>query len=387
MSCKVIYVSKACDSETYKNISFKTNIAAVQFNYSLLKGISETNEVHSLYVIDTNLKEEKIIQNGNVIQYLFNNNNHFSRLIYMIKKCIHLLKEKDTILIADVLNYSDAFISCMIAKIFRRSNIGIVTDLPEYIGDYVPKENRTFKYKMMLKLKYYIINQFNKYIFLTKNMKEKIPVKSDKFYYVMEGVCNPIMFNQYMDLPKENQIMYAGSLHKEYGIQNLINAFEIYNKKSNSNLKLVIYGSGNYKEEIEKIVKKNKFIEYRGVAEHSEILKEECKSVLLVNPRPIYDGKEESEYELYSFPSKTIEYMTSGTPLLTTKLSGMPENYLDYLYVINDASVNGILEALEKTLSYDIEILNLKGKKARKFMIENKSGKSQFEQIYSRLIK
>ena len=56
---------------------------------------------------------------------------------------------------------------------------------------------------------------------------------------------------------------------------------------------------------------------------------EELKATLLVNPRPTTE-----EFTIYSFPSKNMEYMASGTPLLTTKLPGMPEEYHQYVLAI-----------------------------------------------------
>lgn len=382
---EIIYLSRACSNEILDSLPLKYSVAAVRFNYSFIEGIAKNNKVHSLYVYNNNLKKEEVIINGNINQYVFYSKNIFLRIIYIIKKSIKLYKNKNTILIADALNYSDALISCIIAQLFKRPTIAIITDLPEFIGTYIPKNERSLSYRTTLKIKYFILNRFEKYILLTEDMKDELKIKSKNDYYVMEGVANIAAFNKFQNIEKVNQIMYAGSLHKEYGITNFIQAFIKYTKENNS-IKLVIYGDGDSKQEILELCKENKQIEYKGIAKNEEILLEECKSLLLVNPRPIYDGKEENKFEKYSFPSKTMEYMSSGTPLLTTKLSGMPNEYLDYLFLIPDNSIESIYYSLKSVLSLDLSTLSNKGLLAREFMRNNKTGDIQFKKIYKKLL-
>ena len=52
----------------------------------------------------------------------------------------------------------------------------------------------------------------------------------------------------------------------------------------------------------------------------------------------------------YSFPSKNMEYMVSGTPVLTTRLPGMPMEYYPYVYFIEEESADGIAAAKEKEI-------------------------------------
>ena len=71
------------------------------------------------------------------------------------------------------------------------------------------------------------------------------------------------------------------------------------------------------------------------------------------------------EFTKYSFPSKNMEYMVSGTPILTSKLPGMPKEYYDYVYLINDNSPKGVLKSLQETLKNDRKTLHQKGAYAK----------------------
>ena len=113
-------------------------------------------------------------------------------------------------------------------------------------------------------------------------------------------------------------------------------------------------------------------VKYCGVLSPDEIVAKEQGATLLINPRPAGE-----EYTKYSFPSKNMEYMASGTAVLTTALPGMPEEYKKYVYLINDESISGIKNTLKELLTSDISELRNKGLAARDFVLNNKSGKIQ----------
>lgn len=128
--------------------------------------------------------------------------------------------------------------------------------------------------------------------------------------------------------------------------------------------------------EITEISKKHNCIKYYGTVSNSCVLEEEKKSWLLINPRSTKE-----EYTKYSFPSKNIEYMRSGTPVLYTKLRSMPEEYYEYINLIDDESADGIKSAIEQIADGDYSIYEKKANAARKFVLENKSSAVQAKKI------
>ena len=87
------------------------------------------------------------------------------------------------------------------------------------------------------------------------------------------------------------------------------------------------------------------------------------------------------EFTKYSFPSKNIEYMASGTPLLTTKLPGMPKEYYPYVFLIENESVEGYAKALERVLAQSDEELYVFGEKAKDFVLEKKNSFEQAKRV------
>ena len=173
--------------------------------------------------------------------------------------------------------------------------------------------------------------------------------------------------------------MYAGQLHKKYGILNLVDAFE---QIENTNIELWLFGEGTAVDEVLQRTRRDCRIKYFGRATREEVLSYEKNATLLVNLRSPKDI-----FTKYSFPSKTIEYMASGTPLLTTRLEGIPKEYFDYVFSIEDNDVEQIKGALADILSSTDEELRTMGRRAQDFVKENKSAKSQVGRIMNFLEK
>ena len=71
----------------------------------------------------------------------------------------------------------------------------------------------------------------------------------------------------------------------------------------------------------------------------------------------------------------------SATPVVTTRLPGIPEDYSNHLYVFDDESEIGIKNTLNNLMSLSSEELFQKGQLASKFVMNEKSNKIQAQKI------
>ena len=196
-------------------------------------------------------------------------------------------------------------------------------------------------------------------------MKDELDVP-DKPCLIIEGIVNKNLFvanKKYINLKKEKAVMYAGMLNKKHRIEMLIKGFML----TKGDYELWLFGSGDFEREIQEYAKNDKRIKFFGRVNRNVVLEYEHRASLLVNIR---DSKE--EYTKFSFPSKTIEYMACGTPLLTTKLPGIPDEYYEYCYTLDDETVDGVNKSLENILSLPQDELLTKGKEAMNFIFSNK---------------
>ena len=110
-------------------------------------------------------------------------------------------------------------------------------------------------------------------------------------------------------------------------------------------LNLIYKEGGDFEEELKEICQEHTDIKYFGIVSNDIVVKEQLKATLLVNLRPTNE-----EYTKYSFPLKNMEYMVSSTPVLTSNLPGMPEEYKKYVYLIEAELVEGLTSTLRVIL-------------------------------------
>ena len=73
--------------------------------------------------------------------------------------------------------------------------------------------------------------------------------------------------------------------------------------------------------------------------------------------------------------------MASGTPLLTTKLPGMPKEYYPYVYLFEKETIDGYARILKEVLSIETEMLEDRGEKGKKFVMQNKNNVYQAKRV------
>ena len=217
------------------------------------------------------------------------------------------------------------------------------------------------------------IYRFSGYIFTTVQTYDMLnPHKRP--YIVMEGLVDPdVKAPEGLEKNTTRDIFYAGGLVDAYGLDTLCQAFM---KLKNEDIRLVIYGRGPLAEKIKEYAKEDSRIDYRGAASNNIIVEAEQKATLLVNPR--FTG---GEYTLYSYPSKNIEYMVSGTPCVTTRLAGIPSDHYPYIYTFDEETVDGYANTLQSLLKHTNEELLAFGTMAQQYILGNKNATVQTKRI------
>lgn len=277
-------------------------------------------------------------------------------------------KRRETAVVCDALNITAAQACSMAAALRGFKTVCIVTDVPGHLS-------YSQRVSMNQKINLFIMRRFKSYLLLTEQMSEVVNPKN-RPYIVLEGHADLSMVdvvNSLENKAEKKVCLYAGSLMKIYGIENLVKGFVQANMPDSE---LHIYGTGDYVEALKKQAKKHENVKYMGMAPNSAIVDAEIKATLLVNPRPVGE-----DYTKYSFPSKNMEYMASGTPTLTTKLPGMPADHLPHVYLIEDESAEGISTVLRELLSKSREELFEKGKQAKEFILQEKNNIKQAQKL------
>lgn len=241
----------------------------------------------------------------------------------------------------------------------------IVADLPD-MSNLSSKKSLLLKLysSYRAKISYSLKASIDSFVLLTKYMADYMELNQP--YCVMEGIStdqrrfvNPDYSN---DL---KTVFYAGTLHKKFGVLNLLDAFK--NIRSD-NYRLVICGVGDSEEEIRKAAQKDNRIQFYGCLPREEVLKLQGKATVLVNPR-----QNNEEFTKYSFPSKNLEYLSSGIPFIAYKLDGIPDEYDNYILYVEDNSIKALTERIISVCEKSNVERQAIGIAAKEFVSENKN--------------
>ena len=378
-------ISAAQMEQLNSNSKEKASVAPVNYETMLAKGLVENGAKvdalsvpavaafpHSIYKhID---KKQETIENNIQIQWVpFVNIQGLKQLT--IKKNVEKLLEqwlqenkdiKDKVVLMYSIYPPYTEPAVRLCQKYGCHLSAVITDLPEYMYSWKNMKGIRGWYSKRLSEKMLELQgKCDSYILFTKPMAAKMGIE-DKPYMVSEGFCDASIFDDIPDQEKypRKTIVYGGNLSRLYGIQNLVKGF----MQTYLDVELHLYGAGGDAAFIEECAKKDSRIKFFGRVDRKTLLVALKKAHLLVVNKPTSD-----DYSNYSFSSKILEYMASGTPLLTTKVGGMPEEYWKYCYFIVDETCDGLAQAIKSVMEKTTEELRNMGVSSREFSIEQKN--------------
>lgn len=304
---------------------------------------------------------------------------HFSRFISLFLAlfgCIGAFRDKER-LVLYVYDFDMASLSTAYFLKTCRKNVHvclIVPDLPIFTSEKLSGISG-----MLVQMKQSFCDYFCKcvdsYSLITLEMTKKLDIGARK-YTVVEGIYEPIKESSSVKFNYsscEKVIFYSGSLDARNGIQHLVEAFGLI---KNHQYKLVIVGDGPMRDWLIAKQATNSNIDYLGQLTHEQVLVVQSSAHLLVNPRlPIGD------FTLYSFPSKTMEYLASGIPTLMYQLKGVPSEYFNYCNTLDDLSVEALSNRIVEILDENYELCLKRAVEARLFIKEYKNAQVQVGKI------
>lgn len=285
-------------------------------------------------------------------------------------------ENKGNFFVMSTINYFPvALATTMMSRILKYKNVAIFTDCSVgYAYDKAEKRSISSTLRGLYKAAVHgIEGKYDAYILFSEPMNELVnPAR--KPWCLMEGFFNPDALNlEKVKKLSPFTIVYAGTIIESVGLQNLVQAFQYIEKED---VELRIYGGGDYKETLQKMSKDDPRIHFEGFIDHVQLFEIEKAASLLVNVRD-----PELPYTKYSFPSKTFEYLASGTPFLSTKLGCYPIEYDNYIVFIKDNDPHTIAQKLNQIMNTSADDLEQFGTKAQQFAISQKNPKVQISKL------
>lgn len=251
----------------------------------------------------------------------------------------------------------------------------VIPDLPEYMSEKNGILRKTGKSidKWILN---WAVKRFDCFALLSPHMAERLPI-AGKPWHQMEGIYQIPDFDLTVERPKEKAILYTGTLGERYGIIDLLDAFE---QIIDPNYRLWIRGGGACKAEVLRRAELDSRIKYIEPLSKEDLLKLHRKASVLVNP-----VRKSQEFTRYFFPSKTMEYLASGTPVIMYHLDCIPQEYDEYLNYIEEETIESLRDKILEVCESKRDEAILKADHAADFIKNQKNAVAQTKIIYDLL--
>lgn len=245
----------------------------------------------------------------------------------------------------------------------------ILPDLPEFMGDggrlykIVKSIDSNLFYKLAKRIDYFVV--------LTAAVADRLGLAPERFV-IVEGIADNRGDGDPVE-PGKRAFLYTGTLARRYGVIDLLEAFQTLDAP---NAELWICGEGDGAKQIENAAATDPRIKFFGQVTRDKARELQKQATVLVNPRlPV------GEFTKYSFPSKTMEYMAAGRPVLMYRLPGIPEEYHDYFVSPSDNSTEALTSAMLQLIGWSDGRLAEFGHRAREFVLREKNPAVQTRKI------
>ncbi|MVN87979.1 glycosyltransferase [Deinococcus sp. HMF7620] len=166
-------------------------------------------------------------------------------------------------------------------------------------------------------------------------------------------------------------IVFAGALEAYNGVDVMIDALAWLP----ANVRLHVAGQGRLQTAVQTAAARDSRILYHGLLDMDGLRQLYARSDVLVNHRS--DKRLDSRYV---FPSKLIEYLALGLPVVSTHFRSLPKDYLPFLHLIPDESPDALAKSIEQVMISNQEA-RLRAQNAQTFVHKQKAWSFQGQRI------
>lgn len=307
----IIYLTTSLQPDDYsawaKSERTLPNPSNQNFHSRLIQALMKNDKVEVLSLIPSKSSKTLVLDSRN---YTYINRSKEAvfffdpqRILY--QRGLSLFQGLPTIIVYDSMNVHLGNAARHLARKRHCPCVAVITDNPDNLSDC-----SSFYRRLVLRN----IKKSNAFFSLSQGLLCALHVE-EKPSVVFEGVVEeeallPIAF------PKRSYLYFGGSIKERYGIQNLVNAY----LRTKPDYDLVIAGHSDRNAVPFQAALSYPRVHFLGQVDARENASLQAGAALLVNPRP-YDEVLDKQ----SVPSKMLEYLMSGSPILSTNHTRLRE--------------------------------------------------------------
>jgi glycosyltransferase involved in cell wall biosynthesis len=155
-------------------------------------------------------------------------------------------------------------------------------------------------------------------------------------------------------------IVSVGSLQEANGVLELLKAFDLLRDRDYC---LTVAGTGPLQHEVEVAAKRDRRIKYCGFLSFAEVIDLYATADVLVNMR--LTRRLDTQY---FFPSKMMEYLASGVPVITTATGHVGAEYAEFVYLLHEETPEALAGMIANVAALNPESRRARGQRAQEFV-------------------
>lgn len=173
--------------------------------------------------------------------------------------------------------------------------------------------------------------------------------------------------------PELFRVVFAGGMDAANGVEVMLQAIA---RLKGERYRFVFAGDGPLAGVVRNAAGRDARIEYRGFLKLSDLLSIYRQADVLINMRLTKAIRTK-----YFFPSKLMEFLASGTSVISTCPGHVEEEFGEFLFALKNETPEGLAAAIRHAETSGLETRRDMGKRARAFMLAHKTWKTQTARI------
>lgn len=278
-----------------------------------------------------------------------------------------VLEQKPDVILTYNLNFPYGAPALIIGRLWDIPVVAITADL----AGSDPRYSKSLKHIVNGCLQSSLAPGFDGLITLSRQFSREFG--AGKPVLELDGGVDQSWFRSVAAAPDRNPsadkkaVMFGGRLGPHTGVTLLLESFNLL---QGSEYELHITGRGPFEEQVVSAAEADARIHYHGFVERGQYIKLLKSATVLVNPRP-------SSASRYNFPSKLLEYLVSGRPVISTRAGGVGREYGELMFVLDEETPQSLADLIEFVCHQSPQELEDIGERARAYVLTYKTWEAQ----------
>ena len=240
------------------------------------------------------------------------------------------------------------------------------------LSDTPPFQGKDWLYRPTRILEWLVVHYVPGAVVFSGHVRDRFRPNRPTIRMVLPPFPDLLAMPESLPNPDTRVAYFAGTTAEVSGADLLLKAIQHIHDPTYS---FWFSGRGPLDEAIREEARSDKRITHWGFVSREQYRELLQQANVLVNPRPTRLPENR-----YNFPSKLMEYMAAGRPIISTATSDIAEHYLGEIVLLEDETPEGLARLICEVCAWPLERKIASGEKARA-RVRNETWEAQAQRI------